>query len=174
MRLSSMELIWLAILCVCWPISAEELTKEELAARDFSFQGVGIGTTREDFLKKFPNAQLQAEDKTNLTPNYLVALNGGQFLGGEFFEGRLYVLSISFPEDMLEGVGGKPVFERKLTDTFGSSPSKVNESYCWEFPNVSRRLAYSRDDSVTLLCLVDTAANERRISAQASKLDIGF
>ncbi len=79
----------------------EELTKEELAARDFSFQGVGIGTTREDFLKKFPNAQLQAEDKTNLTPNYLVALNGGQFLGGEFFEGRLYVLSISFPEDMV-------------------------------------------------------------------------
>jgi hypothetical protein len=176
MRSLSMGVTSLAVLCVCWSASAEDLSKQETAARNFSYQGVSIGTTTEDFLKKFPNAQLEEVDKTNVTRAYGARESDGRQVKVEFFSGKIYALTVYFPPDMLSGIGGKPVFEKKLTDTFGTSPSREG-NYCkWAFPRVNRRLMYWwwDDDNDATISIIDTVANDQRITIQAGKLDIGF
>jgi hypothetical protein len=176
MRSLSMGITCLAVLCVGWSVNAEELRKQELAARDFSYQGVGIGTTCEDFLKKFPNAQLLQDDKTGVTSKYVIIESDGRLWTVEFFSGKAYLITVVFPKEVLAGVGGTPVLEKKLTDTFGSSTSKVGKMIIWEFPNVFRRFGYSSDDDTTMpvITLIDTAANDQRVDVQARKLDMGF
>ena len=168
MRSLSMGVTSLAVLCVCWSVRAEDLSKQEMAARNFSYQGVGIGTTTEDFLKKFPTAQLEEADKTNVTPAYSAHESDGRQVKVEFFRGKVYVITVYFPPDMLSGIGGRSVFEKKLTDTFGSTPS-YEEKHCkWAFPKVNRRLMYCwwDDDNDATISMIDTVANDQRIKTR--------
>lgn len=175
MKLSSLCCTCLIILCACGSARAGDLTSAEIAARDYSFQGVTIGTTKEDFVKRFPNAKSQVSERAHVTGMYAALKGREQYLLVEFYQGKVYYMGLTFSPVMLTRIGGRSVLESKITDTLGFPNSvKGNMSY-WEFPKVHRKVGYrqSIDGSSTLL-VIDTAVDKRRREAQTRDLDIGF
>ena len=136
--------------------STDELTSAEVAARDFSYQGVRIGTTLSDFTKLFPQATLLSSSTSLETAEYDARGNDNRSLRIKFFHGSIYSLKVTLSSDMLSDIGGTRVFETKLSETFGTPTS----SSVWQFPNVGRALGYVKNDSGSIeLCILDTVAH---------------
>ncbi len=164
-----------AVLYVCGAAAAEDLTDAELAARDYSYEGVGIGTSLNDFLKQFPSAKSQESGKSNVTAMYVRMGRNGPMLRVEIFQQQIYYIGVTFGPQILSRHGGRDALESKLTATLGL-PNTVrdNMSY-WRFPKVHRKVGYRQglDGSSTLL-IIDTLVDKQRRERQVEDLDIGF
>jgi hypothetical protein len=177
MQSLTMGITCLAVLCVGWSTNAEDLSKQETAARDFSYRSLSIGTTIEDFLKQVPKAQRMESDESTEWAFYAALTEDNVLLlGAQFFRGRLFMIVPAFDSNELSRIGGTRVMESKVLNTFGIPVSVEHGTIMWRFPKVNRLVTYSYDASkkTATLVVMDTAANEQRIKIQASKSDIGF
>ncbi len=100
MKTSAIGIAVLAIIFICSPVNAEDLTDAEIAARDFTYQGVGIGTTLQEFKIRFPKARLSESDKSSMTSQYYVLFKDSEdvtkFIVATFFREKMYKISIGF------------------------------------------------------------------------------
>ena len=191
MKTSAIGIAVLAILFSCPPVNGEDLTDAEIAARDFTYQGVGIGTTLQEFKIRFPDARLVESDKSFMTSEYSVRFEDSddvpKFIIATFFRGKMYTISISFNCNMLPKIGGVSVVHKKMEDTFGLFEISPGEPpFCkWVFPRVHRIVWYGIGFSAdvladgTKLCLVsiycgDTDIIKQVTAIKAQKLNLGF
>ena len=181
MKISSVGIAVFAIILICSPLNAEELTKAEIAARDFSYQGVSIGTTLKDFKRRFPKAELMESDKPSMTSKYFTVSGGGRTTAiiALFFPERIYCISITFLPNEVSGFGGQVVLAKRFTDTFGQPDinkdiNKVGISKWW-FPRIQRDLGYGCEESGScVIIVIDTNIEEQVTAIKAKQLHLGF
>jgi hypothetical protein len=150
--------------------NAPQLADIERSVQNFSYEGVAIGVSLEDFKRMFPNAKLQQTTRSNVVALYAPLADGDKFIVVEFFQGSIYYMGVTFGRNLLAGLGGRRVLEARITDKFGLPHSVDGTISYWRFPQISRKLGYrqSPDGSSTLL-IIDTEANDQR-----KKKGIGF
>ncbi len=173
MKISSVGIAVFAIILICSPLNAEELTKAEIAAQDFSYQGIGIGTTLKDFKRRFPNAFLLSSDKSSMTSKYLSGI-GAPFMNVSFFRGKIYEITIILTSEKLSEIGGQSVLDKKLIDTFGAPYVSKDNTHGWKFPRVHRYVRYAVLDIGAAFSFCDSDVEEQVTAIKAKKLHLGF
>jgi hypothetical protein len=156
-------------------VLADELTKEEMAVRDYSYEGIGVGTAEKEFLRLYPLAQQQESGKRNVTAWYAQLDRGQRVIQVECYQGRIFYMGVTFTPGMLFKIGGRAILEQKLTDTLGFPESVSGRMSHWHFARVDRKVGYRQAlDGGAMLLIIDTAAERQRLAGQATDLDIGF
>ena len=163
----------LTILCVCSLANAGELTSAEKAAQAFSYQNIRIGTTLNEFRRRFPSAFLNTLDKTSVTRKYVI-LGGDRTVQVTSFRGKIYDICLLYNSDALSKIGGRSVLEKKLVNTFGRPNTSTGHVIVWEFPNIQRAVAGIFMDGYASITVFDTAVSKQVEAAKVEKLDLGF
>ncbi len=165
-----------AIVCACLPAKADELTPAEKAAQDYCIETISIGTTLEQFQKRFPHAQCRRSDRSVGTSRWSTSLSGKQSLIVSFFEGRVYILGTWLHSETIQSIGGVDVLVRRLEDTFGSPTSDDRDSSpVWHFPKVGRMIVlHIGDGEDAVVGVTDMAAEWHVLEKRESQLDLGF
>ncbi len=178
MKTSAIGIAVLAILFSCPPVNGEDLTDAEIAARDFTYQGVGIGTTLQEFKIRFPDARLIESDKSSMTSNYACHFvsKSVDFIFVDFFREKIYNIAILIPSKKLSEIGGRPVLEKKIVGTFGRPDTAKGGVYIWRFPRVHMAVGYDNRDSSDYLGIrvFDTDIEEKVTAIKARNLNLGF
>ncbi len=175
MKISSVGIAVFAIILICSPLNAEELTNAEIAARDFSYQGVRIGTTLKDFKRRFPKAKLIESNKPSMTSEYLTVSGGlAKSIRATFFRERIYNISIIIPSSKLSEIGGRSVLDEKFMDTFGKPDSDEEDTRIWLFPRVQRSVLYAYAVRRCWIIVGNTNIKEQLTAIKAKKLHLEF
>ncbi len=187
MKTSAIGIAVLAILFSCPPVNAEDLTDAEITARDFTYQGVGIGTTLQEFKIRFPNATLNESDKSFMTSRYSLIFEDSdglaKFILASFFREKMYKITIAFNCNYLSKIGGISVVHEKMVGRFGLYKISSEDPFCeWVFPSVQRTIRYGIETPVvndTKLCFVaiycwDTDIMKQVMAIKIRKLNLGF
>lgn len=163
------------LLGVCKVVLADELTKEEIAARDYCYQGVGIGMKETEFLRLYPLAKRQESGKWNVTAWYARRDNGHCVIQAECYQGQVFYVGVTLYRNVLFKMGGRSVLEQKLTETLGLPNSVEGSTAYWNFAKVDRQVGYRQTvDGGAMLLILDTAVDRHRRAEQTSGSDIGF
>lgn len=178
MRSLSVGTIVLTILCLCSSVKADELTKAEKAARDYSYKKLTFGTSLEEFKRRFPTALLMESDESSGTIAYTVFQMKGKTLlrvvRVEFFRGKLHSLMFMILPDALSKIGGRRVFEKMVQETFGAPDASKGDTHQWNFPSVKRVVTYSLDHGIAGFTVLNTSAAAEIRAVHVRNLDLGF
>ena len=90
------------------PVNAEELTSAENAARDFSYLGLRIGTSRDEFHELFrEQAKLSIFNSAKIyTAEYDVKASEGRSFSVGIYHGKIYTIAVDFTPKMLSDIAG--------------------------------------------------------------------
>ena len=138
-----------------------KLDKKEVTARDFSFEKTKLGTTLEEFKKRYPDAREVESDKKLGTVLLGQQAESAHICGYAFFDGKLYEMRIAYNSKDIEKMGGFTVLTDRLVSKFGKAhDGKVEEDpfkvkMVWEFPNADRFIVLNVDDELARLDVTD-------------------
>lgn len=166
----------------------DDLSKEEIAARDFSFEGVRLGIELEKFLEKHPDAEkLECSDDNLGCVRYAIKPKSARVAQYLFFKKSLFFISVDYTEDQIRDVGGEKGFVKKIKDKIGDfkkDDMKFEDEdnrkmhILWEFKKVNRKFGYMRDDSVDKkshsIGFFDSAVADEIGKLREAKADVGF
>lgn len=171
-------LLVLLFLCLCPVARAGELSKGAIAARDFGYKGIKIGSTIAEFKRVFP--------KTELSDGAIGVKVGSVYLYTDqeivkayhfsFFDGKVYSIVSTLTESGLEKLGGQAVVRKKVFDTFGMADQVIEKGAgIWHFPEVDRRFFY--DETLKPLIGIGAFGNnacQELLKYQAEQVNLGF
>jgi len=161
----------------------KKLTEHELAAKDFSFDGIDFNTTLEQFKKKFPLAQKQEEDKKVGSVSYYIASKKSTGMGCYFFEGKLVEMRVLYEADKIAKFGGIEVFFDRVKKKFGVASDvsssgegtpKLEYVFTWEFKNADRKIGVLIKLKHTRIDVINTVVKKKFLEKKKKTADIGF
>jgi hypothetical protein len=156
-------------------------TPEQVKAiRDFRIEGVGLKTTRDEFLAMFKEAELEKENSTIKLgiEIYKVArtreTDGIRF---KFLDGKLVKILASYSPSRIKAIGGDSIIPEKLTLRFGKSESdNSGGSYGWSSGGESPIFVVTTltDNGDTAVCLQNLKLEEIAKARKATAAKVGF
>ncbi len=170
-----MRLIWMSILCgavhfACGALDANELTKEEIAARDASYNGIFVGSTLGDFVRRFPQHSAGESDASTDTAGYRAQTPDGMLLVVQCSENYVYTLAVVCDHTVLSRNGGRDGFRKRLSQRFGTPTQETAETWEWYFPNVDRYVGFTcTAEGGANLVFIDTAANTEVLARKRTR-----
>lgn len=187
MNIRILKITVLALLCASPTATASDLTKAEIAARDFNFAGVGFGTTLEEYRTSHPGGNAFKEDKAADTVFHVVEAKrlGNDSLENKnsgtrttkvwFFESQVCQIAViyDFPEEDHDGV--TMAVERRLNARFGKpQPNSTKREWYWHFPQVHRMVQYENRTKGIVVIVTDYVLLAKSKERRAKKVDVGF
>ena len=139
--------LFVALLSAGASCFANDLSPEEIEARDFSYKSVGIGTSLERFKKDFPNIKIYTNKNGPETASCAIRPTKTRAVIVEFFRGRAYNLKVTIHSDEVARIGGAKVIVEKLKRKFGSSDDTFEDGDLnWYFPRIYRDVYFTTEE----------------------------
>ena len=127
--------------------AANDLSPEEIEARDFCYKSVGIGTSLEKFQEDFPNIRVYANQAGPETASCVIRPTTTRAIIVEFFRGQVYNLKVIIQSDEVAKIGGANVIVEKLKQQFGPSNDTFEDGDLnWYFPSIYRDVYFTTED----------------------------
>jgi hypothetical protein len=169
-------------------VQGEDLSAEIVAARNFAFGGIAFGSSLGDFKKKFPRAEVLADEskqEIDLMVFKVPSTKGEAHdsVQYKFFEGKMIGFDVFYTPERLNKAGGlDPVFDRLKTklgapNDFGEAEAPLIgkiESVFWRLPQAERVFELRHSSQIAALKASDTAAEAQLVKKQSEKADLGF
>jgi hypothetical protein len=150
---------------------------------DFKFEGLPVGCSLEQFLRKFPAAQTdrgeEVDARAGLTCYTVDKLNSADRAQFFFFDGRLYQMEIEYRAKRIAAQGGMQALVRKLVKAFGDADNAYGNRRTWHQPTCSRRADFYTSPVGGRLAVTDTSLSRLVESRQkrtvlTGSVELGF
>lgn len=167
-------------LCFADYFSAEKVK----AAQDFKIEGVYLGMTKDEFLKKFQNVDRLPDLTDQATGSQGIRVHKTQKTDGidvAFWNDKAIDIYVWYGEDRIESMGGSSTLINRLVDLFGKadadSKGVIDDNTAaikWRIDeaNFYCQLAITAD--AIRINYTDTEAYSKRKEIKAKKADPGF
>jgi hypothetical protein len=169
-------------------VPVEQRTRDQIqAAKEFSFEGITLGMSLENFLEKYPAARLQPDesnDKVGHKSYRVEALETADAAQYQFLDDVLFQVTAFYTPARLTEMGGATIPLRKLVQKLGkqdkNSPGisriKGEETFSakWDFADLNLRIRFVAGGKFSYISFADTkkaAAVGQRVTEKA---EVGF
>jgi len=152
-------------------------TPEQLKAlQEFRIEGVGLKTTRGEFLVMFKEAEYDKENSAQKLGIEIYKVGRTPETDGirvKFLDGKLVKILASYSPSRIKAIGGDSIIPEKLTLRFGKS--EIDE-YGWSSGGESPILIVTKqtDKGETAVCLINHKIEEIAKARKASAARVGF
>ncbi|MGQ0636881.1 MAG: hypothetical protein ACT4QC_19915 [Planctomycetaceae bacterium] len=157
------------------------------AAKQFAFEGVGIGNSLAAFLEKYPAADLveaESNGKAGVKCYRVKTLQSADAADYLFLDSVLYEITAFYTPARLTEMGGDTIPYKKLVQKLGphdkNSPGVVRngneESFTakWDFVDISRRLSFVATAKMSYVSCADTTKASQADQRKTEKAELGF
>jgi hypothetical protein len=129
---------------LCTPAIGADLTPEQLSAiQRFSYAKIDFSTTRQEFLRTYPNAARLPTDNANST-EYAIEDPTGKFsfIITHFLGDDLVILALGYDAEEMAAKGGRLALEANAVRKLGDDYTAGREgARAWSFPEIDRCIA---------------------------------
>jgi hypothetical protein len=164
------------------PVTRAKLSDEARAAREFTFEKTALGSSLDDFKKRYPNAA-ERESDHNVGHVLLIAnAESATVCGYAFFENRLYQMRVIYSAEAIDKLGGINTFMDRLKKKFGpynpsdfvveNDPFKAN--IVWRFKDADRQVELIVNKEFVRLDVTDTKLLAGLKTKRAKSAKTGF
>ncbi len=157
-------------------------------AKKFSVNGVRLGMSREDFLKKYPNAHLQMDKRAEYGEvGYQIISDSGSKVNGYYFlDGSLFILDIIYSAEGMSRAGGVDAYVDHIVsklgkadaDSPGTHPadSKYSALLWWDFASsIGRYFELNvMADNTVIFKIFDKKKDDILSKRKLEKSNVGF
>ena len=183
-RMRAMAKVPLTLFLMLVLVAADKpLTKEETAARDFTFEGVRIGMTEADIVKTLDRLPLSKQpDATGTIKQHLIASESATAIAVFLYRGKIAQVCVAWSDEKTGEAGGIDNLVKRLSGKFGPRhkfvETKTTAALKWNFPAVSREFELEQDDGdgkrVNRLTVLDSVAWSAAQAERKSKIKTGL
>ncbi len=153
-------------------------TPEQLKAiREFQIEGVGLKTTRDEFLAIFKEAEFEKENSIQKLGIDIYKVGRTRETDGirvKFLEGKLVKILASYSQARIKAIGGDSIIPDKLKFRFGLT--ELDGGYGWSSRGEAPILIVTRqtDEGLTVVLLENHKLEENCKARKASAAKVGF
>lgn len=162
----------------------QELLPTELAAQNFTFEGVKLGMKIKNFQTLYPDAELM-EEYSNAKidkKTYMIDAKSAKVGMYTFHDDILYDMRIMYTPKQINDMGGDIELYKRLKNKLGKhidaeyiyKKEPYNVIAVWRFPNVERAIKMEGKDKHSMFQVLDTRKSSIVDALQKKLVKSGF
>lgn len=167
-------------------ISVHYIFAQDDNSKDFSFDGLKLGTSLSNFENKYPNALKENSDdeKFGVVEYKVINLETASYAHFSFFKNKLYFIAIVYYKNFIENIGGISTILDHLADKLGtatkykkldSNSDDAKEILWWDFANKGISIEFvTYTDGYAAIHATDEFTKDKLNEIKAKSAKIGF
>jgi hypothetical protein len=168
--------------------SIQGATKEQVEAiKNYAFQGTVLGTSLDDFKKKFPQAEVDEDEsdaKNGKEVFWIEEVKGVDTVRFFFLDKKLYQVSFDYLPDTLNKIGTWTTLVERLTAKYGKPTEVLSDDdaraqelvafYSWNFVAANRFIELTVESNGALVEFTEMKTFAELINRLKKNAEVGF